>query len=82
MQIKNSKWLLTQKATKNVYICNAKYWGLRKVMWMAKRQRQKHKSLQNIYNLMHGLEEVLKGVMQKQPKGKWESMQKCLLEFI
>ena len=49
---------------------------------MAKRQRQKHKSLQNIYNLMHGLEEVLKGVMQKQPKGKWESMQKCLLEFI
>ena len=33
---------------------------------MAKRQRQKYKPLQSIYNLMHGLEQVTKGVMQKQ----------------
>ena len=30
---------------------------------------------------MHGLEQVTKGVIQKQVKGKWQEMQKCLLEF-
>ena len=30
---------------------------------------------------MHGLEQVPKGVMQKKAKGKWQQMQKCLLEF-
>ena len=30
---------------------------------------------------MHELEEVPKGVMEKQGKGKWQQMQKCLLEF-
>ena len=37
---------------------------------MAKWQRQKYKALQSIYNLMHGLELVPKGVMEKQAKGK------------
>ena len=61
--------------------CNPKYRILRKVMWMAKRRRQKYKPLQSIYNFMHGLEQVTKGVMQKQPRGKWEEMQKYLLKF-
>ena len=30
---------------------------------------------------MHGLEQVPKGVMQKQTKDKWQQIQKCLLEF-
>ena len=46
-------------------------------MWMV----QKYKQLQSIYNLMHGLEQVPKGVMEKQAKGKWQEMQKCLLEL-
>ena len=33
---------------------------------MAKWQRQKYKLLQSVYNLMHELEQVPKGVMQKQ----------------
>ena len=32
---------------------------------MAKRQRQKYTPPQSIYNLMNGLEQVLKGVIQK-----------------
>ena len=36
--------------------CNAEYWRLAKLMWMVKRQRQKYKQLQSIYNLMHGLD--------------------------
>ena len=50
-------------------------------MWMVKRQRQKYKPLKSIYNLMHRLEQITKYVMQKQAKGKWQEMQKCLLEF-
>ena len=35
--------------------------------------RGKGKPLQSIYNLMHGLEQVIqKGVMQKQTMGKWQ----------
>ena len=30
---------------------------------------------------MHGLEQVPKGVMQKKGKGKWQQMQKSLLEI-
>ena len=41
-------------------------------MWMVKRQRQKYKQLQSIYNLMHGLEQVPKGVMPKQVNVKWQ----------
>ena len=73
---KNSKWLQTKKArqkictwkgTRNLIIvpktyCIAEYWMLAKLMWMV----QKYKQLQNIYNLMHGLEPVPTGVMQKQ----------------
>ena len=85
---KNSKWLLTKKATqkyvhekpKNLIIvpklyCNAEYWRLAKLTWMVKRQRQKYKQLQSIYNLMRELEQVPKGVMQKQANVKWPS--KC-----
>ena len=39
-------------------------------MRMDTRQRQKYKPLQSIYNFMHGLEQVTKGVMQKQTRGK------------
>ena len=39
---------------------------------MAERQRQKYKSLQCMYNLMHVVEQVPKGGMQKQAKGKWQ----------
>ena len=46
--------------------CNAEYWMLAKLMWMVKRQRLKYKQLQSIYNLIRGLEQVPKGVMQKQ----------------
>ena len=42
---------------------------------MVKRQRQKYKQLQSIYNLMRELEQVPKGVMQKQANVKWPS--KC-----
>ena len=51
---------------------NAEHWRLRKVMWMAKRQRQKYKPLQSTYNLVHGVEQEPKGAMQKQTKGKWQ----------
>ena len=37
---------------------------------MAYRQKQKYKPLKSTYNLMHGLEQVPKCVMQKQAKGK------------
>ena len=43
-------------------------------MWMTKRQSQKYKPLQSIYNLVDGLEQVTNGVMPKQAKDKW---QKC-----
>ena len=66
--------MCTWKGTKNLIrvskiYCNAKIGRLGKVMWMAKRQRQNYNSLQRIYNLMNGLEQV--------PKG----LQECLLEF-
>ena len=35
-------------------------------------KRQKFNQLQGIYNLMHGLEQVPKAVMQKQAKDKWQ----------
>ena len=62
--------ICTFKGTKNLIIvpklyCNAEYWRLAKLMWMVKRQRQKYKQLQSIYNLMHGLEQVPTGVMQQ-----------------
>ena len=73
---KNSKCLQTKKArqkiptwkgTRNIIIApkmysNAEYWRLAKLMGMV----QKYKQLQSIYNLMHGLEQVPTGVMQKQ----------------
>ena len=73
---KNSKWLQTKKArqkictwkrTRNLIIvpkiyCYAEYWRLAKLMWMV----QKYKQLQSICNLMHELEQVPTGVMQKQ----------------
>ena len=46
-------------------------------MWMVKRQRQKYKQLQSIYNLMHGLEQVLKDVMQKQMNVNGSKLHKC-----
>ena len=42
--------------------CNAEYWRIAKLTSMV----QKYKQMQNIYNLMHGLEPVPTGVMQKQ----------------
>ena len=91
---KNSKWLLTKKVrqriciwkgTKNLFVpklyCNAEYWRLAKLMWIVKRKRQNYKQLESIYNLMHGLEQVPKGVMEKQDKGKWQQIQKYLIEF-
>ena len=67
--------LCTWKGTKNQITvpkqyCNAEYGRRGKVMW--KRQRQKYKPLQSIYNLMHGLQHLPKGIMQKQAKGKWQ----------
>ena len=55
------------KGTRNLIIvskmyCNVEYWKAAKLMWMV----QKYKQLQSIYNLMHGLEQVPTGVMQKQ----------------
>ena len=41
-------------------------------MLMAKKQRQKYKPLQSKCNLIHWLEQVPKGEMQKQAKGKWQ----------
>ena len=63
--------LCTWKGTKNQITvpeqyCSAEYGKLGKVMW--KRQRQKYKPLQSIYNLMHGLQHLPKRIMQKQAK--------------
>ena len=52
--------------------CNAEYLGLLKLMLMVKRQRQKYKQLQSICNLMYGLEQVPKGVIQKQANVEWQ----------
>ena len=64
---KSQTKICTCKGTRNLIIapkmyCNAEYWRLAKLMWMV----QKYKQLQSIYNLMHGLEQVPTGVMQKQ----------------
>ena len=77
---KNSKWLLTKKdrqkiCTKKIVpklYCNAEYLGLVKLMLMVKRPRQKYKQLQSICNLMYELEQVPKGVIQKQANVKWQ----------
>ena len=44
---------------------NTEYWRLAKLMWMVKRQRSKYKQLQNMYNLMGGLEQVPESGMQQ-----------------
>ena len=84
IKIKNGCWqnllekkICPWKGTKNLIIvselyCNAEYWKLAKLMWTVKKQRQKWKQLQSIYNLMHGLEQVPKGVMEKQANFKWQ----------
>ena len=63
--------MCTWRGTKNLITApklhwSVEYWRLGKMMWMAKWQRQKYKLLQSVYNLMHELEQVPKGVMQKQ----------------
>ena len=73
---KNSKWLQTKNARqkictwkgfRNLIIvpktyCNVEYWRPAKLMSLV----QKYKQLQSMYNLMHGLEQVPTGGMQKQ----------------
>ena len=38
----------------------------------AGQEKAEEKPLQSIYNLMHGLEQIPKGVIKKQVKGKWQ----------
>ena len=48
-------WKGTEKlGTVPKLYCNPEDQGLGKVMWMAKRHKQKYKLLQSIYNLMEG----------------------------
>ena len=41
-------------------------------MGKATRKRQKYKSFQSVYKVMHSLEQVPKEVAQKQAIGKWQ----------
>ena len=87
---KNSKWLLTKKdrqkiCTKKIVpklYCNAEYWRLAKLMWIVKRQTQKYKQLQSIYNLMHGLEQAPNGIMQKQVNVKRQQIAKMFTNVL
>ena len=48
---------------------------------MTKKDRQKYNPLKSIYHLILGLQQVPESKMQKQANGKWQLMQKYLLEF-
>ena len=69
----HEKELKSNHCTKTVLQC--------KILNFRKSDVNSYKPLQSIYNLMHGVEHVTKGVMQKQAKGKWQEMQRCLLKF-
>ena len=49
---------------------------------MVKRQRQKYKQLQSIYNLMHGLEQAPNGIMQKQVNVKRQQIAKMFTNVL
>ena len=49
---------------------------------MTKKHRQKYNPLKSIYHLIHGLEQVPEGKMQKQANDKWQLMQKKLTRVL
>ena len=65
--------ICTWKGTKNLITEPKLYHNTSRIPNARKSvQKQRYKPLQSIYYLMHGLEQVPKGVMRKQAEGKWQ----------